>query len=89
MDTQPAGGTATNSATVDTSPAVTGETVISPFSSGELIALRTSNGQQLWQQVLSRTNRTNALSEIRDIVGRPVVSRGEQVGNYEPEPAPV
>lgn len=58
------------------SPAVTGETVISPFSSGELIALRTSNGQQLWQQVLSRTNRTNALSEIRDIVGRPVVSRG-------------
>lgn len=58
------------------SPAVTGETVITPFSSGELIALRTSNGQQLWQQVLSRTNRTNALSEIRDIVGRPVISRG-------------
>lgn len=58
------------------SPAVTGETVVTPFSSGELVALRTSNGQQLWQQVLSRTNRTNALSEIRDIAGRPVISRG-------------
>ena len=57
------------------SPAIMGETVIAPFSSGELVALRTSNGQQLWQQVLSRTNRTNALSEIRDIAGRPVVYR--------------
>ena len=58
------------------SPAIAGEIVIAPFSSGELVALRTSNGQQLWQQVLSRTNRTNALSEIRDIVGRPVVYQG-------------
>lgn len=58
------------------SPAVTSETVVAPFSSGELVALRASNGQVLWQQVLSRTNRTNALSEIRDIAGRPVISRG-------------
>lgn len=58
------------------SPAVTGDTVIAPFSSGEVVALRASNGQQLWQQVLSRTSRTSALSEIRDIAGRPVISRG-------------
>ena len=58
------------------SPAVTGETVIAPFSSGELVALRAATGQALWQQVLSRTSRTSALSEIRDIAGRPVVSRG-------------
>lgn len=58
------------------SPAVTGETVIAPFSSGELIALRAATGQPVWQQVLSRTSRTSALSEIRDIAGRPVVSRG-------------
>ncbi|MDY6924336.1 MAG: PQQ-binding-like beta-propeller repeat protein [Pseudomonadota bacterium] len=58
------------------SPAVTGETVIAPFSSGELVALRAPTGQALWQQVLSRTSRTSALSEIRDIAGRPVVSRG-------------
>jgi len=58
------------------SPAVTGDTVIAPFSSGELIALRASTGQALWNQALSRTSRTSALSEIRDIAGRPVISRG-------------
>jgi outer membrane protein assembly factor BamB len=58
------------------SPAVTADTVIAPFSSGELVALRASTGQSLWTQVLSRTSRTSALSEIRDIAGRPVVSRG-------------
>lgn len=58
------------------SPAVTGDTVIAPFSSGEVVALRASTGQAVWQSVLSRTSRTSALSEIRDIAGRPVVSRG-------------
>ena len=58
------------------SPAVIGDTVIAPFSSGEIVALRASTGQSLWQQVLSRTSRTSALSEIRDIAGRPVISRG-------------
>ena len=58
------------------SPAVSGDTVIAPFSSGEVVALRASNGQPVWTQVLSRTSRTNALSEIRDIAGRPAVSRG-------------
>jgi outer membrane protein assembly factor BamB len=58
------------------SPAVTGDTVIAPFSSGEVVALRSNNGQPVWQQVLSRTSRTSALSEMRDIAGRPVVSRG-------------
>ncbi len=58
------------------SPAVTGDTVIAPFSSGELLALRASNGQPLWQRELSRTSRTSALSEVRDIAGRPVVSGG-------------
>ncbi|GAA0635187.1 PQQ-like beta-propeller repeat protein [Brevundimonas lenta] len=58
------------------SPAVVGDTVIAPFSSGEVVALRASTGQTLWSQTLSRTSRTSALSEIRDIAGRPVVSRG-------------
>ena len=58
------------------SPAVTGDTVIAPFSSGEVVALRASTGQSVWQQVLSRTSRTSALSEIRDIAARPVISRG-------------
>lgn len=58
------------------SPAVSGDTVIAPFSSGEVVALRASNGQPVWTEVLSRTSRTSALSEIRDIAGRPVISRG-------------
>lgn len=58
------------------SPAISGDTVIAPFSSGEVVALRAANGQELWTQVLSRTSRTSALSEIRDVAGRPAVSRG-------------
>ncbi len=59
------------------SPAVSGDTVVAGFASGELIALRTINGNDLWQEVLSRASRTNALSEIRDIPGRPVIYKGD------------
>lgn len=59
------------------SPAVAGDAVIAPFSSGELVALRSANGNILWNESLARTSRTNALSEIRDIPGRPAVYRGE------------
>ncbi len=59
------------------SPAVSGEVVVAPFASGELIGLSTANGNQLWADVLSLTNRNNALSEIRDIAGRPVIYRGD------------
>lgn len=56
------------------SPAILGDAVIATFGSGEVAALRTSNGQPVWTETLSRANRTSALSEIRDIPGRPVVS---------------
>lgn len=59
------------------SPAVAGDTVVAAFSSGELVALSAANGTELWSQQLSRTSRTTALSEIRDIPGRPVVYRGD------------
>lgn len=59
------------------SPAVSGDVVVAPFSSGELVALRSSNGNPLWNEALSRSSRTNALSEIRDIPGRPAIYRGE------------
>jgi outer membrane protein assembly factor BamB len=62
---------------VASSPAVASDTVIAPFASGELVALRAQNGNELWTDVLSRASRTNALSEIRDIAGRPVVYRGD------------
>jgi outer membrane protein assembly factor BamB len=59
------------------SPAVSGDTVVAAFGSGELVALRTANGNDLWNIALSRASRTSALSEIRDIAGRPVIYQGD------------
>lgn len=59
------------------SPAVSGDTVVASFGSGELVALRIANGNDLWDEALSRASRTSALSEIRDIPGRPVIYRGD------------
>jgi outer membrane protein assembly factor BamB len=59
------------------SPAVSGDTVVASFGSGELVALRVANGNDLWDEALSRASRTSALSEIRDIPGRPVIYRGD------------
>jgi outer membrane protein assembly factor BamB len=59
------------------SPAVSGETVVAAFGSGELVALHIANGNDLWNEALSRANRNNALSEIRDIPGRPVIYQGD------------
>jgi outer membrane protein assembly factor BamB len=51
--------------------------VVASFGSGELIALRTANGNDLWDEALSRASPTSSLSEIRDIPGRPVIYRGD------------
>lgn len=59
------------------SPAISGEVVVAPFASGEINAFRTVNGTALWTDTLSFTSRNNALSEIRDIAGRPVIYRGD------------
>jgi outer membrane protein assembly factor BamB len=59
------------------SPAVSNGTLVASFASGELVAMRSDNGTELWNQPLSRTTRSNALSEIRDIAGRPVIYKGD------------
>ena len=59
------------------SPAISGTTIVTGFASGELIAQGAANGTDLWAQALSQSNRNNALSEIRDIAGRPVIYRGD------------
>ena len=64
---------------VASSPAVENDIVVAPFASGELTAVRTANGNDAWSYVLSLTNRNNALSEIRDIAGLPVIYRGDVV----------
>ena len=59
------------------SPTVSGDAVVAAFASGELVALQTANGNGLWSVVLSKSNRNSALSEIRDIPGRPVIYHGD------------
>jgi outer membrane protein assembly factor BamB len=59
------------------SPAISGGTIVTGFASGELIAHIAANGTDVWTQALSQSNRNNALSEIRDIAGRPVIYRGD------------
>ncbi len=59
------------------SPAAAGDTVIGAFASGEVVALRAANGNDLWNTTLAKASRTSALSEIRDVAGRPVVYEGD------------
>ena len=59
-----------------TNAAVSGETVIAPYTSGEIFALRVQNGQVGWSDVLSRSGHVTALSALDDIAGRPVIDRG-------------
>ena len=58
-----------------TSAAVAGSTVVAPYSSGELFALRVENGTAVWSDSLTRTGNVTALSELNDIAGRPVIDR--------------
>ena len=59
-----------------TSAAVAGETVIAPYTSGEVFALRAQNGQVGWSDVLSKSGHVTALSALDDVAGRPVIDRG-------------
>ncbi len=55
------------------SPAVAGDIVVVPYSSGELFALRVENGRALWSDNLSAVRRSDAVSALADIRGRPVI----------------
>ena len=54
---------------------VVGDTVVVPYSSGELFALRAQNGTPAWNDTLTRTGNVTALTVINDIAGRPVIDR--------------
>lgn len=58
------------------SPAVSGDLVIAPFASGEVVALLSNNGRRLWSDALTRAGRLSSLSAINDIAGRPVAAGG-------------
>ena len=54
---------------------VSGDTVVVPYTSGELFALRTQNGTPSWTDTLSRSGNVTSLTIINDIAGRPVIDR--------------
>ncbi len=60
----------------DASPAVEGDIVVVPYSSGEVFALRVENGRPVWTDNLATSRRFDAVSTMADIRGRPVIDRG-------------
>lgn len=57
-------------------PAVAGEIVVAPFSSGEIVALRAANGRVVWSDRLTALRRTDPVSSLAHIRGLPVIDRG-------------
>lgn len=57
-------------------PAVDRGVVVAPFSSGELVALKVDNGRELWSDSLVSAKRTDVVSSLSHVRGRPVIDRG-------------
>lgn len=56
-------------------PAVEGETVVAGFGTGEMAAVRVTDGRLLWQEGLGNAGATG-LADIVGITGLPVIDRG-------------
>ena len=54
-------------------PAVHGSTVLVPYSSGQLFALRVETGRVVWVENLSSLRALDAISRLADIRGNPVI----------------
>jgi outer membrane protein assembly factor BamB len=59
-------------------PAVEGEAVVAGFGSGELLALRATDGRVLWSESLGGTGRSS-LADIVGITGLPVIAGGRVI----------
>lgn len=55
------------------SPAVAGDKVVIPYSSGEVMAFSISSGEPVWQSFVTRTQRTLGVAGLTDVSGSPVI----------------
>jgi outer membrane protein assembly factor BamB len=64
-----------------TSPAASGDMVVAPFSSGELVALRIDTGKQAWNESLigQRRGPGGPVAAMTDIRSRPVIDRDRTI----------
>jgi outer membrane protein assembly factor BamB len=58
------------------SAAVSGSTVVVPYSSGEIFSLLVENGRMLWSEALSAINPIDPIADLAHIRGMPVIDRG-------------
>jgi outer membrane protein assembly factor BamB len=58
------------------SPAVDEGIVVVPYSSGELLGLAVDSGEVIWSDSLAPIQRTNVISTLSHIRGRPAIDRG-------------
>ncbi len=58
------------------SPAVAGNLVVVPYSSGEIVAFDAGSGKLKWLDTVVRGSRTSAVAALNDVAARPVVHDG-------------
>jgi outer membrane protein assembly factor BamB len=58
------------------SPALEGDVIVVPYSSGEVYALRVENGHSLWSENLATGYRLDAVSALAHIRAQPVIDLG-------------
>lgn len=58
------------------SPAVSGDTVVVPYSSGEVTAFNAQTGDLKWADAVIRSTRTLAVSGLTDVAASPVIYEG-------------
>ncbi len=61
------------------SPAVSKGVVIVTYSSGEIFALKSENGHQLWTETLSSTRRPDSLSALSHIRALPIIDENKVI----------
>ena len=58
------------------SPAVVGNSVVVPYTSGEVVALDAKTGEVQWVDAVTRSYRTLAISGLSDVSASPVIENG-------------